>query len=253
MTYQFDQPEAGGDKIPFKERGAELVAANSLMLFHVHEVVPKIKTIHTKPGEEGSDAVRADVVFLTGPLGGEYFGNALIFPKVLVSSLRGKVGKQVLGKLGLGNAKPGQNAAYTLMPFSDSDAQIAMQYLASFPDFGKAQPVEDVPEPPPGWGGQTTANGWGGTQTATSGWGTQTATAAPPPPPTSPIDKMIARGAPGPLAGQLQAAGITDAEIDRLPTLSAGWQQAQAGQIMAVLRPQQNQGWQQPPSNEPPF
>lgn len=247
----FEQPDAGGDKIPFKERGAELAAAGSLMLIHVHEVVPKIKTVHTKPGEEGSDAVRADVVFLNGPLGGEYFGNTLVFPKVLVSSLRNKVGKQVLGKLGLGNAKPGQNAAYTLMPYSDSDAQVAMQYLASFPEFGKAQPVEDVPEPPPGWGGsQAASSGWGGnTQTATSGWGNQTATTPPPP---SRIDKMIARGAPGHLAQALQAAGISDEEIDRLPSLQRGWQGAQAGQIMAVFRPQP-QGWSSPQSNEPPF
>lgn len=243
---QFDQPDAGGDKLPFKERGADLLGA--LVLIQVHEVIEKIKTIHTRPGEEGSDAVRADVAVLSGPLAGEYFGNTLIFPKVLVSSLRGKLGKQVLGRFGQGQAKPGQNAAWTLMPYTDPDIPVAQDYLARTPAFGKGQPMEEPPQAAPGWGTQTATSGWGSRDTS-GGWG-GAAAAAPP----SKVDRIVQKGAPQPLALALDAAGITDAEIERLTSLDAGWQRAQAGQIMAVLRPPQQQGWGGgAPSNEPPF
>lgn len=71
-------------------------------------------------GHEGSvpttlgdkPAIRANILDVDDPsLSAE---DALIFPRVLVGSLRPRVGQRVLGVLGQGVAKPGQNAPWVL-------------------------------------------------------------------------------------------------------------------------------------------
>lgn len=52
----------------------------------------------------------------------------------LAKRLAGKPG-MVLGRLGLGEAKGGQNPPYLLQPFTEADAAIARQYLATVDPF----------------------------------------------------------------------------------------------------------------------
>lgn len=77
------------------------------------------------------DAVRTGVVILDGPNAGEELDDVLIFPRVLQSSLRKYIGtgQLVLGRLGKGTAKPGQNAPWVLEHFTDGDSQLAQDFL----------------------------------------------------------------------------------------------------------------------------
>ena len=57
-----------------------------------------------------------------------------IFQGALIGSLKGAVGGDpVLGRVGLGVKKPGQNAPYILMPFTAQDAVIATAYIQRLP------------------------------------------------------------------------------------------------------------------------
>lgn len=61
-----------------------------------------------------ADAVRANVYVLDGPGAGQEHPDTLVFPKLLQSQLKGQIGAKVLGRLGQGNAKPGQSAPWLL-------------------------------------------------------------------------------------------------------------------------------------------
>lgn len=76
-----------------------------------------------------SDAVRANVIIVDGPEAGTHYDDTLIFPKVLKSQLTSKVGQTVLGRLGQGQAKPGQNAPWTLNPAGPADEAAAVKVL----------------------------------------------------------------------------------------------------------------------------
>lgn len=80
-----------------------------------------------------ADAIQARVVLLSGTEAGEpeEYDNTLIFPSVLVSTLRASLGtgKPVLARLGQGTAKPGKNAPWLFQPFTEDDAKIAQAYL----------------------------------------------------------------------------------------------------------------------------
>ncbi|MBG0830534.1 hypothetical protein HS041_22490 [Planomonospora sp. ID67723] len=79
-----------------------------------------------------ADAISADLVLLTDPNGPRAETGVLIFQKMLIGSLKGKIGADpVLGRLARGVAKPGQTAPYVLNPFDDNDAAYATQYLNS--------------------------------------------------------------------------------------------------------------------------
>ncbi|ETJ03699.1 MAG: hypothetical protein Q605_AUC00802G0006 [Actinomyces urogenitalis DORA_12] len=68
-----------------------------------------------------SDAVRATVTILDGPGGVEEIPDALIFPKVLQSQLKPRIGEALLGRIGRGNAKPGQSAPWLVLEPTEAD------------------------------------------------------------------------------------------------------------------------------------
>src|SRR5689334_19277462 len=61
-----------------------------------------------------ADAVKANIHVITGPGESEEFPEALVFPKLLASQLKGQIGRKVVGRLGQGTAKPGQSAPWLL-------------------------------------------------------------------------------------------------------------------------------------------
>lgn len=79
---------------------------------------------------------------------GETFDDALIFPRVLVGSLKSRVGQKVLARLGQGVAKPGQSAPWILNDASGDGGAVtqAEAYLARVAQAGYA-PVADAPAP----------------------------------------------------------------------------------------------------------
>jgi len=114
----FAAPAAAGAGIVWADHNGELA------LIAVHSIEVGIKTAF---GD--NDAIRADVTFLDGPTKGETYSDTLIFPKVLISQLRSRVGQKVLGRLGQGNAKSGQSAPWLLQEASEADKKIGIAYL----------------------------------------------------------------------------------------------------------------------------
>lgn len=115
----FAAPAAPGEGIKFADH------LGALLLLDVLGVETGIKTVH---GD--SDAVKANVNVLDGPGAGESYSETLIFPKVLQSQLRSSVGQKVLGRLGQGNAKPGQSAPWLLNEATPEDVAKAEQWVA---------------------------------------------------------------------------------------------------------------------------
>jgi len=105
----------------------------ALCLINVLGVDEAVQTVHGV-----TDAVRANITVLDGDLKGETFDDTLVFPRVLKSQLKSKVGQLVLGRLGQGTAKPGQSAPWQLVEATDGDKSVANAYL-------KAQP--EIPAP----------------------------------------------------------------------------------------------------------
>jgi hypothetical protein len=100
----------------------------ALLLIKVHAVEADVPTAFSKPGQ-ANPAVRADVTVLDGQSAGERYEDALVFPKVLQGQLKSRVGQLVLGRLGQGQAKPGQSAPWRLNPATSADEQAADQHL----------------------------------------------------------------------------------------------------------------------------
>lgn len=97
----------------------------SLLLVTVYEETDPINTVHGP-----QTAVRADVAVIDGELAGTKYDDALIFPRVLKSQLRRSAGGQmVLGRLGQGVKKPGQNPPWTLAAATDADKAIAQRFV----------------------------------------------------------------------------------------------------------------------------
>lgn len=89
---------------------------------HSHE-----QGIQTSLGTK--DAVRATITVLDGDTAGTVLEDVLVFPKVLIGQLRPKIGEKVLGRLGQGEAKPGQNAPWKLAEAGPADVQVGMAWL----------------------------------------------------------------------------------------------------------------------------
>lgn len=85
--------------------------------------------IVTSLGEK--DAVRADVTIIDAPGKPEEYVDTLIFPRALIGQTRAMVGKKVLGRLGQGQAKPGQNAPWRLDDPTADDIETGKKYLAA--------------------------------------------------------------------------------------------------------------------------
>lgn len=117
----FSQPSAGGDLFSPAEHEGELLLI---------EPTSFEQGITTQMGT--SDAVKANIIVLDGPNAGSTFDDALIFPKVLQSQTKPKIGGgYVLGRLGKGEAKPGKSAPWMLHSFTDQDAQVAQNWINS--------------------------------------------------------------------------------------------------------------------------
>ncbi|HTX96843.1 MAG TPA: hypothetical protein VME67_19500 [Mycobacterium sp.] len=86
--------------------------------------------VKTTLGEK--DVTVADVHVLDGPNSGEVHEEAFVWPRVLQAQLRPKVGagRYVLGRLGQGVAKPGQNPPWKLAEATEDDKEVARKYLA---------------------------------------------------------------------------------------------------------------------------
>jgi hypothetical protein len=118
-----------------------------------HLLIVEVKSyeasIITSLGEK--DAVSATIHDVDT---GETAEDALIFPKVLVGSLKGRIGQTVLATLTQGQAKPGQSAPWTLTDATGNAADVARatafmnaraagQYVPPAP--AVAQPVAAAP------------------------------------------------------------------------------------------------------------
>ncbi len=117
-TGQISAP-ATGDKLDYAEH------LGRLLLIYPTEAVSQIQTTLGP-----KDAIRANVVVLDGPQAGRLIDDALIFPRVLISQLRSKLGGIVLGRLAQGVAKPGQNAPWTFTAPTDAELAQGQAYLS---------------------------------------------------------------------------------------------------------------------------
>ncbi len=94
------------------------------------------KDIPTVHGD--SDAVRANVAVLTGERAGTTYNDILIFPRVLQSQTKSKVGEMLLHRLGQGEAKKGQSAPWILVDRKPGDLELGLAWLEKHP----AKPVD---------------------------------------------------------------------------------------------------------------
>lgn len=98
--------------------------AGALLIVEVLGVEEEIPTTFgDKP------AVRANVTVVDGDHQGDVYTDTLIFPRVLIGQLRSNVGQQVLGRLGQGNAKPGQKPPWRLEDPTPADLAAAEKYV----------------------------------------------------------------------------------------------------------------------------
>jgi hypothetical protein len=116
---EFEAPSATGGI-----QWADLKGA--LLVIEPHKVEVDIPTTFGK-----KEAVRADVHVIDGPKAGESFGDTLIFPGVLIGQTRSMLGKKVLGRLGQGEGKAGQQPPWKLSEATPADQATAQAWLAS--------------------------------------------------------------------------------------------------------------------------
>lgn len=145
MSDPFEDP-ASATPMPYQELNGYL------LLFEVLSYEPHVPTVHTPPGEK-SPAVRADVTVIDGPQAGNRLSDVLVFPKMLQAQLRPRIGKMVLGRLGQGEARKGQNAPWSLFPATPDDKRRAESALtarqsASIGGAAQAGAAPSAGEPP---------------------------------------------------------------------------------------------------------
>ena len=133
---EFASPGAAGGQFSIADAEGHLV---------VIEVESYEQGVVTSLGEK--DAIKATVHDIDAQATTE---DALIFPKVLVGSLKGRVGQKVLATVGKGVAKPGQNAPWVLNDASGDAAAAARAtaYLAAYAAGQFAAPAQAVPAAP---------------------------------------------------------------------------------------------------------
>ncbi len=114
----FAAPAAGG--------GSDVRPADLEGHLLVVEPLEYVASIPTSMGDK--DAVRVTIHDITDHA---TYEDVLWFPKVLVGSLKGRIGQKVLAVLGKGTAKPGQSAPWILVDATtDADCvKAATAYL----------------------------------------------------------------------------------------------------------------------------
>ena len=90
-------------------------------------VIEERKEIQTAYGE--TSAIEANVTVLDGPNVGQKFDDILIFPRVLQSQLRPRIGGMVLGRLNQGEKKAGQSAPWKLSDPTDDDRKVGVAHI----------------------------------------------------------------------------------------------------------------------------
>jgi hypothetical protein len=127
----FAAPAAGG--------GSDVRPADLEGHLLIVEPLEYVASIPTSMGDK--DAVRVTIHDITDQA---TFEDVLWFPKVLVGSLKGRIGQKVLAVLGKGTAKPGQSAPWILVDATtDADCvTAATAYLDSLASsqFAAAEP-----------------------------------------------------------------------------------------------------------------
>lgn len=108
----------------------------SLVLVAVNEYLPVFTT-----AQGTAPAVRAEVAVVDGPGAGDRYPDAMFFGKRIVPQLQRSVGSTVLGRIGLGDKKAGQNAPYQLDKAGAGDAEKANAYVQAHGDV-ESRPVE---------------------------------------------------------------------------------------------------------------
>lgn len=104
----------------------------------VIEPLESVTGIQTSFGD--ADAVRANIHIIDGDAPAS-FDDGLVFPKILASQLRPKIGQKVIGRLSQGQAKPGQSAPWMLAEASEADVQAGVTWLNSQQTGQLAQPA----------------------------------------------------------------------------------------------------------------
>lgn len=203
---QFAQPGIGGDKFEAAKHNGHL------LLFFPSAFRADV------PTQNGTaDCVDTKIVDLDT---GETLNDAKVWGKAMVPQLKGEVPDgMVLGRLGQGQGKAGNNPPWILHPHTEQDVAIAERYLAANPRNQFANPgAQQAPAPAPapaqgGWGAppaqQAPAQGgWGAPQGAGqapapatfnpqqaqatgNGWGAPAPAPAPQPDPTT-YDEFVA-------------------------------------------------------------
>ena len=106
------------------------------------EPLEYVASITTAFGD--SDAVRCNVMDVTT---GEDHDGVLWFSGALVGALKGAIGKQILGVMGTGVAKPGQSAPWILIDATKEPALVeqATAYLTQKKASGLSSPAPATP------------------------------------------------------------------------------------------------------------
>jgi hypothetical protein len=121
----FNQPgAASGDKLELENY------VGRLLLIYPKEVKVAVATSFGP-----KDPLVADMVILDGPTAGEELRDAFIFAGVVIGQLKGYIGNPnpALGRLGYGEAKPGQKPPYKLNDFTEQDAAAASAWINAHP------------------------------------------------------------------------------------------------------------------------
>lgn len=120
MGKQIVSAAPGGAKIDYEDFLGKLFVVEPL------DIEKDVKTDYGV-----TDAVRANIWVLLAKDKQEEFEDTLIFPKVLQSQTRRKVGQIVVGRLEQGEAKKGQNAPWVFAEASAADLKKATEFLTS--------------------------------------------------------------------------------------------------------------------------
>lgn len=169
---QFAQPGIGGDKFEAAKHNGHL------LLFFPSAFRADV------PTQNGTaDCVDTKIVDLDT---GETLNDAKVWGKAMVPQLKGEVPDgMVLGRLGQGQGKAGNNPPWILHPHTEQDVAIAERYLAANPRNQFANPgAQQAPAPAPapaqgGWGAPPAAAPAPAPAPAQGGWGAPPAAAAP--------------------------------------------------------------------------
>lgn len=190
---QFAQPGIGGDKFEAAKHNGHL------LLFFPTAFRADV------PTQNGTaDCVDTKIVDLDT---GETLSDAKVWGKAMVPQLKGEVPDgMVLGRLGQGQGKAGNNPPWILHPHTEQDVAIAERYLAANPRNQFANgPAQQAPAPT----AAPAQGGWGAPPAqqaapapAQGGWG---APQTPSPAPSAPQQGGWGSPAPAPAAAAPQA------------------------------------------------